>query len=122
METLTPAEVRAATPSARPFLVIERVNPEHCVVGDRKPGVFKAHQGDMIHERKIARKPTAGFRNDWRRYSVQHYADFHPLLAILELQYAKYGFVKRALSLDDVVMDMVHGQRRSEYRQSDVDA
>ena len=89
-------------------MVIERVNPKHCIVGDCKTSIFETHQGDMINNRKIARKPSAGFRDDWRGQGVEHYADFYPLLAILEFQYAEHGLVECALRLDDVIMGMVH--------------
>jgi hypothetical protein len=61
------------------FPIIHRVNPQEFVIGNRKPGVFQAHQRDVVNEWQISREPLTCGDNSRSRNGVQHNANFDAL-------------------------------------------
>ena len=63
------------------------VNPQEFLIGNREPGVFQAHQCDVVNKRQISREPpTSGDDNSRSCNGVQHHANFDALAAVLELK------------------------------------
>ena len=104
------ADTRASTEIGKTHPVVDRVNPEQFVVRECEPCVLRPMRATWSTKRKIAGEPAAGLNNSRRCDRVKDDADFDALALVLQLQNAEDRFVECVVSLDDIVVDVIHGR------------
>ena len=65
-------------PAGEVVSVVERVDPKEVLVGERKPGVLKPHEGNVVDKGEISGKPLAGLAQSWGGDRMQDQPDFDP--------------------------------------------
>jgi hypothetical protein len=89
-------------------LVVNRIDPQQLLIGDREPRVLQAHESNVVHKWKISRKPPARLKQVWRCYRMQHQAYFDAATLIFQPKNSKYRLVESASRLHNIVMDLVN--------------
>ena len=67
---------------------------------------FEAHERNMINEKQVAGNEVRQVRQAVDSLPVEHHADLHWDLEPLEIEHAQDGFIKGALGLDDIIVNI----------------
>ncbi|OBJ10806.1 hypothetical protein A5625_10730 [Mycobacterium sp. 1465703.0] len=88
--------------------IIERIDPEQLIVGDRKAGVLQAHERHMIDKWEIPSDPRTSFAEARSCDRVEHDPQLNSLTAILQLEHTKNSLIKCPFCLHYVVVDVIN--------------
>ena len=90
-------------------LVIERVDPQQILIGEREARVFQAHQRDVVDKRQITRQPSAGFSQPSCGDGMKNNAHLDAPTLVLEPENSEHRIIEGAGRLNHVVVHGVNG-------------
>ena len=90
-------------------LVIEWVDPQQILIGEREARVFHAHQCDVIDERQITGEPSAGFPQLRCSDGMKNNTYLDALPFVLKSENPEHRFIEGTARLNHVIVHGVDG-------------